>query len=140
LPFLSAALRLQLARFPSVGNGLNRIENTALELISRGVTCFVDLFPQFFAAEAGYGFGDAQFWNALQRLTQGVSPLLTKEHEASSMLESAFAITDAGQTVLRGATDNVTLNGIDEWLGGVHLQGHENIWRWDEAQQRLVSV
>ena len=31
LPFLKSALQLQLARFPSVGNGLNRIESRGLE-------------------------------------------------------------------------------------------------------------
>jgi hypothetical protein len=56
------------------------------------------------------------------------------------MWEHVLAITDAGRAVLSGSADRVSLNGIDEWLGGVHLQGHANIWRWDEAQQRLVSV
>jgi hypothetical protein len=25
------------------------------------------------------------------------------------------------------------LNGIDRWLGGVHLHGHKVEWRWDAA-------
>ena len=140
LPFLKGALRLQLARFPSTRNGLNRIENTGLELVSRGATRFVELFSQFVEAQPDYGLGDAQFWNAVQRLTQGAAPLLTNKTEASSMFESSFEITEAGNAVLNGAADNVTLNGMDEWLGGVHLLGHENIWRWDETQQKLVCV
>lgn len=140
LPFLKDALRLQLERFPSVRNGLNRIEGTGLALVSAGVTRFADLFPRFVAAEPSYGLGDAQLWNALRQLTLGRSPLLLDVSESGEMWEHVLAITDAGRAVLSGSTDRVSLNGIDEWLGGVHLQGHANIWRWDEAQQRLVSV
>ncbi len=138
LPFLKGALRLQLARFPSVRNGLNRIESAGLELIDTGVRRFVDLFPRFTAAEPGYGLGDAQLWNALRQLTLGKSPLLLDASEGERMSEHVLAITDIGRTVLRGAADRVTLNGIDEWLGGGHLQGHANIWRWDEQRGELV--
>ena len=140
LPFLNGALRLQLTRFPSTRNGLNRIEKTVLELVSRGATRFVELFSQFVEAEPDYGLGDAQFWNVLQCLTQGAAPLLTNRTEASSMLESSLEITEAGHTVLSGGADKVTLNGIDEWLGGVHLLGHENIWRWDDTQKKLLCI
>ena len=140
LPFLNGALRLQLTRFPSTRNGLNRIEKTVLELVSRGATRFVELFSQFVEAEPDYGLGDAQFWNVLQRLTQGAAPLLTNKNETPSMLESSFEITEAGRAVLRGAADKVTLNGIDEWLGGVHLLGHEKIWRWDDTQKKLLCI
>ncbi len=138
LPFLDGALRLHLTRFPSTRNGLNRIESTGLELIGQEFSRFVDLFSRFVAAEPDYGLGDAQFWNALQQLKRGPSPLLMEEIKEAAMYESAFAITDAGRSVLSGAADRVTLNGIDEWLGGVHLQGHANIWRWDEARAKLV--
>ncbi len=138
LPFLDAALRLQLRRFPSARNGLNKIENTGLELIGQGASRFDDLFSRFVVAEPNYGLGDAQYWNALQKLKRGPSPLLTIEGKQEAMSESGFAITVAGRSVLSGAADRVTLNGIDEWLGGVHLQGRANIWRWDETQAELV--
>ena len=138
LPFLEGALRLQLTRFPSVRNGLNKIESTGLELIAQGFTRFVHLFPRFVAAAPDYGLGDSQFWNALQPLKRGSSPLLTIKGE-EAMFESAFAITDEGRSVMSGTADRVTLNGIDEWLGGVHLQGQENIWRWDEQNGTLVK-
>lgn len=138
LTFLHAALSLQLTRFPSARNGLNKIENTGLELIGQGASRFGDLFSRFVAAEPNYGLGDAQFWNALQQLSRGPSPLVKIKGKQEAMSESAFAITDAGKSVLSGLADRVTLNGIDEWLGGVHLQGHANIWRWDETQAKLV--
>jgi hypothetical protein len=145
LPFLESALKLHLARYPSVRNGLNRIELKTLELIESGVVRFGDLFPRFIDAEPAYGYGDAQFWNLLQRLMQGSSPLLRQglEPGAKNLLPSApahetFRITEAGSAVLNGAADSINLNGIDEWLGGVHLEGHTDLWRWDEANERLI--
>lgn len=138
LPFLEGALRLQLTRFPSAHNGLNKIESKGLKLIDQGFTRFRELFQRFVAAEPDYGLGDSQFWNALQPLKRGASPLLMQEGEVEAISESVFAITDAGRSVLSGAADRVTSNGIDEWLGGVHLQGQTNIWRWDERQEKLV--
>ena len=38
---------------------------------------------------------------------------------------AAVALTDAGRGVLDGAADHVALNGIDRWIGGVHLVGRD---------------
>lgn len=146
LPFLNSALKLHLARFPSVLNGLNRIENKALALIAAGAVSFGDLFPRFIESEADYGLGDSQFWNSLQRLTQGASPLLLNGHRErqkpitmpANPFQETFAITEAGAAVISGAADQIELNGIDYWLGGVHLQTPANIWRWDETTEQLV--
>jgi hypothetical protein len=57
------------------------------------------------------------------------------------MLLTSFEITEFGKEVLAGEEDFVRRNGIDYWLGGVHLVGREAHWRWDEgAQQLLVSL
>jgi len=56
------------------------------------------------------------------------------------MIESSFEITAHGQAVLRGAEDYVHSHGIDQWLGGIHLQGKEAAWRWDEDEQELRSL
>jgi hypothetical protein len=33
----------------------------------------------------------------------------------------------------------VALNGIDRWVGGVHLRGPEVPWRWDEGTESITS-
>ena len=38
---------------------------------------------------------------------------------------------------LRGTANFVALNGIDRWLGGVHLSD-TNLWRWDEQKKEIV--
>jgi len=44
------------------------------------------------------------------------------------------AITDAGRRVLDGRDDHVALNGVDRWIGGVHVTGD---WRWDEGTESV---
>jgi hypothetical protein len=144
LPFLTRAFTAHLRRFPATGNGLGEIENKTLELIASGREMFVDLFPEFVAAESVYGLGDAQLWLALVGLANAKNPLvtgqngngnshLTKERASTTV----FKLTDIGKAVLDGDADFVGLNEIDEWLGGVHLQGSDELWRWDEQAGRL---
>jgi hypothetical protein len=147
LPYLQAAFGCHLTRFPSVRNGLGRIEDRALALIEDGHTSFMKLFPQFMDAEPIFGLGDFQLFLGLKQLHEAQTPLLdlkngTGTHgifESEKIRDAAFQITAAGQSVLRGATDSVQLNGIDLWLGGVHLS-KENLWRWDEEAKKIVRA
>ena len=49
-------------------------------------------------------------------------------------------LTAAGARVLRGEADHVALNGVDRWVGGVHLHGPEARWRWDEGTESVVRA
>lgn len=145
LPFLKRALQLHLERFPSVRNGLGRIENRGLELVASGPPRFVDIFPRFIDAEAGYGLGDAQFLNALMRVAKVPRPLLQSSRgvdagslDPDKIRNTSFQITEAGRAVLNGEADFVEMNGIDLWLGGVHLNQAGNVWRWDEQGRKLI--
>jgi hypothetical protein len=137
-PFLRQALRLHLKRFPSTHNGLGRIENKALEMISTGPIGFKQLFPEFGKSESAYGMGDSQFWLALKRLGDGSEPLITitvpADYEQSSKPnryhEASFSLTETGKAVFGGQRDFIKINGIDLWLGGTHLV--DDMWRWDE--------
>jgi hypothetical protein len=146
MPFLGHALRLHLMRFPSVKNGLGRVENTALEIISNDPITFKSLFPRFGKAEPVYGMGDSQFWSALKRLGQPKDPLITISAPADDepALKSnryhnaSFKLTETGRAVFSGERDFIETNGIDLWLGGVHLVD-DAAWRWDEHSGRLME-
>jgi len=127
-----------------VRNGVGRDANLCLELVADGQVEFKALFPAFGKREPLYGFGDAQVVLELKRLGNGPHPLLTMNNDgnlspmdSNRLLRASFQITDHGKAVLNGDEDFVRLNGIDLWLGGVHLQGNEAAWRWDEDHQRL---
>lgn len=147
LPFLQTALTKHLQRFPSIRNGLGRVENVGLELLASGRRDFKSLFPAFMRREPAYGFGDAQLYLTLRRLTNEPSPLVMQRNggdsgpEVARMFLSSFEVTERGQSALKGEEDFVRVNGIDLWLGGIHLQGMESAWRWDEeAEELLVSL
>ena len=72
-------------------------------------------------------------------MTMGNAPTVSALN-SRQLLESSFQVTEFGEAVLRGDEDFVRLNGIDLWLGGVHLEGDEAAWRWDEAEDRLRKV
>ncbi len=142
LPYLRDALLLHLARFPSTRNGLGRVENLALELIESGHAEFPSLFQTFGRAGAAYGLGDAQFWNDLKRLAEARRPLLERfgagADEAREFAASAFKLTPFGEAVRSGRDDFLKSNGIDAWLGGVHLSSGRDLWRWNEQEQKLI--
>jgi DNA-binding MarR family transcriptional regulator len=69
-------------------------------------------------------------------------PLVTVESGSDTIDRRArrIAITDAGREVLAARADQIRLNGIDVWRGGVHLAGSDaSPWRWDAHHERLVS-
>jgi hypothetical protein len=48
-------------------------------------------------------------------------------------------LTPFGRDVLAAHADHVTVNGVDRWVGGVHLRGPDVEWRWD-AENGFVRV
>lgn len=42
--------------------------------------------------------------------------------------------------MLAGDVDHVTLNGIDRWIGGVHLHGRHPPWRWDDGTEAITAA
>jgi hypothetical protein len=146
MPFLKPALTKHLQRFPSTENGLGRIGNVALDLIQKGYQNFRSLFPAFARREAEYGFGDSQLYLELKQLAKASTPLLSLSStvtgattDSAEMLLTTFELTDVGQAVLEGKEDFVRRNGIDSWLGGVHLKGPESDYRWEEQAQQLLA-
>ncbi len=68
-------------------------------------------------------------------------PLLEIHGDTTALGTFSVVATDDGKAVLTGAADAIRLNGIDEWVGGVHLDSHAaGDWRYDEQQDRLMSV
>lgn len=148
LPFLADSLRAHLARFPSVRNGLGRVENKALELINKGNTDFISLYSEYEDEDPIYGFGNLHFFNELRRVANVHDPLLVIrdvdevqiEDSAGPIIKASVEITDTGRLILTGEQHFIDLNGIDLWLGGVHLKNNGPGWRWDEQNRALQRV
>jgi hypothetical protein len=136
LPFLAGALLRHLQQFPSVENGLARTERQILELIDAGQRDFGSLFPADQLREERIFMGDCVFYRYLRGLCDCRHALVREERSLED--RSRFALTPVGREVLAGQADHIRLNGINRWLGGVHLHGPEALWRWNEAAGKLV--
>ena len=133
-PFLREGLVLHASRFPSVFNGLDAVEQRALSLIASGVPDFGSLFNAMATDMPRFGFGDSEIFRQLRNLAWNAVPLITLSGEPP---KATFAITPAGENVLGGAVDNLSVNDPDRWLGGVHLT-KENLWRYDDRARTLI--
>ena len=147
LPFVDRAFRFHLERFPAVKGGVGIVEKTVLELAASDVAKPYELFRQASDTLIWFGMGDVQFWAVLDSLTKGPHPLLAVEGDAPlpndsdpspGFRDSRIRLTDTGRKVLNGEADQVALNGIDRWLGGVRLKGNGPVWRWDAERCKPV--
>jgi hypothetical protein len=133
LPFLAAALRRHLEQFPSVDNGLSRSERQALTVLREtGPLSAPRLFVAVQSTEQPVFMGDHSFYRLLAGLDAVRCPLVQTANSGD------HAITEAAFRVMEGRDDHIRLNGIDRWLGGVHLKGDAAAWRWDRVSGRLV--
>ena len=140
LPFLAGALRRHLEEFPAVRNGLSRTEQQALLGVAAGHGNFEKLFRSTQRMEERVFMGDSSFLRNLRGLAAGSRPLLRLEPSPSGSLRSlGISLTTTAWDVLEGRDDWIGIQGIDRWLGGVHLQGREAQWRWDAEAGRLVG-
>lgn len=149
MPFVHDAFQLHLSRYPSVYNGLGIVEQTTLELVQGGLNRPVDLFQHVGNKLHWLGMGDLQYWHCLAKISQGPHRLLNIEglngfpdysNPALSFRHSMVTLTESGERVMEGKEDWIELNGIDEWYGGVHLQGRSVPWRWDTLQKTIVPM
>ncbi|HXI13840.1 MAG TPA: hypothetical protein VNM92_14525 [Thermoanaerobaculia bacterium] len=125
-----------LQRFPSAHNGLGVLENTLLTLVASGIHRFDELFETYAERNPSSGLGDVQILDHLTRLANCDQPLVSLEGDPPDTL---ITILPVGHEVLSGQRDFVELNGIDLWLGGVHMTGSTSLWRWDTASSTLVT-
>jgi hypothetical protein len=139
LPYLHGALLRHLEQFPSARSGLSRTERQILEIAHDGVSLVAKIFQADQAREERIFMGDLAFYQHVRRLTEGRQPLLEVAQEQPPFGASTVAVTPDGAAVLKGALDAVRLNGIDRWLGGVHLCDGQ-LWRWNGTTQALEGA
>jgi hypothetical protein len=145
LPFLATAIRRHLQQFPDALTGLSRSESQALAAIEAGhVQAKQAYFASHHQTEEAVFLGDTIFASYIAGMSQELSPLVLWQHgdrivvprdgaDPDDFWHSDLVVTNAGRAVRGGIEDRVLVNGIDRWLGGVHLHPG-NVWRWHEAK------
>jgi hypothetical protein len=99
------------------------------------------VFARLGEREARPFLADLFCFRILARLAGGRVPLVELDPPAGEVTAATrLRLTAAGGRVLRGEADHVALNGIDRWVGGVHLRGPEARWRWDEGTESVTRA
>jgi len=139
LPFLDGALRRLLEEFPDTRTGLPRTERTILELLAaHGTLEFARLFPLQQKTEERVFMGDSTMLGRLDDLARdGLVEILPGRDDRH--LDMRIAITDAGQRVLAGALDWMSLGTFDRWIGGSHLVAPAPAWRWNREKKLMTD-
>ena len=131
LRFVAEAFDRLGREYPSTRDGLSLTERRLLAAVAGGAETAGDAFVRGAARETRPFLGDTWAFDRLARIAGGDAPLVAAE---------PLRITATGGRVLAGDADHVALNGIDRWIGGVHLHGREVPWRFDEGHEAVCAV
>ena len=141
LPYLAPALERFLQEYPSTTDGLSRSERRLLRLADQGPIAVAAAFPRMHDDEDAYYITDGSLASLVDTLSRTSPPLIAiapDAHVENPALQGIVRLTDAGREVLSGRRDRVAC-GLDRWLGGVHLQNGDGMWRWDDGRMRMMK-
>src|SRR5262249_12959776 len=138
LSFMRPALRRLIARYPDAASGLSVHDEMLLRNVRdrgpRAVRIIVETMKEDFSS--GDAVGDGWLFYRLRQLGRGAHPAVVLSGELT-IRDAQVRLTDAGNNVLSGKANVVDLNGVDEWIGGVHLDS-ANGQTWFRQDDRLV--
>jgi hypothetical protein len=143
LPGRTKAIERMLQEYPGRRGGLSRLERKLLSVIRRGHE--VPAAVAVGSVLKTETVGDLLLFDMLRGFVTAPHPLLRYAAPFAGNVKSyrfngaKLALTNTGRRVLAGKDDHVALNGIDRWIGGVHLQGLRVPWRWDDQIRKVIS-
>ena len=143
LPGMRPAVLWLLREYLGTLHGLSRLQRRMRkEIASKEPTKVSVVVAPILRTES---VGDTSLLDLLNSCAEVEQPLLMLDCQSDARRRkrlhfvSQVVLTDIGQRVLSGKSDHIKLNGIDRWIGGVHLFGRDVPWRWDEGLCRIVS-
>jgi hypothetical protein len=147
LRFLGEAFDRLSREYPSTRDGLSLTERRILAAVDAAAQSGVDaerrahrVFLSVAEREYRPYLGDTWCFASMDRLARARNPLLVAEPaDAPLDGDTLLALTDTGARVLAGHADHVALNGLDRWIGGVHLIGPDAAWRFDEGTEMIKA-
>ncbi len=142
LPEIRDTITFLLREYPESYSGLSRLERKLLRTVdSLGFTTPAATVGTVLRTDL---VGDSFLFDMLRSFVIAPHPLLRFAEPFKGAFKSylfngsKIAITDTGRSVLVGKADHIALNGIERWIGGVHLAGNRVRWRWDERSNGVV--
>jgi hypothetical protein len=133
-----AALRAFMGRYPTAGTGLNYWDRELLENCQENRQKAARIVGETILPRRDVDYpdwpGDLYLFERLKRLgdDRRANPLVALVGDPSAMRFMKASITETGRRVLAAEANFVELNGVDEWVGGVHLSSNEGkLWYFD---------
>jgi hypothetical protein len=141
LRFLAEAFDRLSREYPSTRDGLSLTERRILAAVAAGAQSAGAAFVRAAGREARPFLGDTWCFDRMTRLVAAPTPLLETEPAAPPVdRHTALRLSAAGRSVLAGEADHVALNGVDRWIGGVHIEGRAVRRRWNEGTESLTAT
>jgi ketosteroid isomerase-like protein len=129
-----------LEEYPSRTDGLSRTQRRILLAAADGEASAAAVFERVWVAERRPFLADELCWALVRELAAGPAPLLVVGDPGQAFPRRRLRLTTTGEEALAGRLDHVRRNGIDRWIGGVHLAGHSTPWRYDDRLERLLPA
>ncbi len=135
LPEIRHAIVFLLQEYPEAHDGLSRLQR---KLLSQAASLSATLPAWIVGHMLGWEtVGDVSLFHLLKGMAGAHHPLLSREPATGDFRAATLTVTPLARQMLAGKADHVALNGIDRWIGGVHLERRRVKWRWDERSQRI---
>jgi hypothetical protein len=136
-----------LQEYPSFQNGLSRIqekllhntgeENSIIRIVGKTIgesdDCVSDI--QLYELIREFLYARVPLLQIAQKTRIGIAQMsLTEWHDLR------IRLTPFARELLMSKSDYIAVNGIDRWIGGVHLEGQTVRWRFDSVSGRLKGI
>jgi hypothetical protein len=127
MPIAHRAIRELLYRYPDVRSGLGVWDEHLLRnTLDKGPTA-LRVIGYTLATQSLDWQGDMHLFRRLVGMADVRSPLISLKGSRESMRGCEVRLTSFGQNVLAGNANTVHENGIDDWIGGVHLSAESDV-------------
>lgn len=134
-PLVRRALRTTLDRFPDLSTGLSHWDHELLSHVRsygpKVISVIGNLFGNAMRTNYPDSASDLYLFGRMRQLADPklVQPTFVMQGDMSSYRECEVRLTTAGEAFLEGRKNFVEVNGIDEWVAGVHLDSKtDDVW------------
>jgi hypothetical protein len=152
LPLLKRAMKTLCYRYPDSETGLSRFDQNILTISNEKGPQAARVIGHVLAYDYHTAnqnsiyeldvVGDVYLYSRLKNMadTKLKEPLLKLNEMQQEMRDTTVTLTEFGLQVLVGKANAIDINGIDDWVCGVHLNSaSEHVWVRDGNQLRLPN-
>jgi len=77
--------------------------------------------------------GDVGYWELLERLANTEWPAIALNKQGEKPEQWQVTLSETGKRLLAGNVDWIEMNGVDRWVGGIHLSSKRgSIYRYSD--------